>query len=779
MIVPAEGPLDAKIMVLGESPGKNEWAQGRPFVGQAGDILNDVMRVSGIPRSSVYITNVIKDRLLPHGDHKRPFFFQGGHPTHEYLEGILDIVKEIKEVKPNVIMPLGNYALWALMQHEGIMKWRGSILDSKTVPGQKIVPALHPAFFINARIFWHRLPLLEWDFQRVVRESKFPEIRAPNPTIIVDPTPQEMLDAVERFTSGDCVMIDTEWYSQNQLAYIGFSNSKDFAVVIPNTSQNALRAYRAILESDVPKDTQNGWGFDIPALYRQGLEVNNPGDDLMVAWHSCWASLRAKSLGMICSVLTDQKYYKADVEFVGKNDTLGQQYCGTDCVVQWEALDKVKREEFKVTNGNVGYEITKSAMPFFIEASKQGILIDDELRVRMKEVHLDRANELEDALSQTLGYTINCRSSQQVIKLVHDQILPMYGIKRTKRTSKQEYLMDIAGSTKNEAVRLILGSIIRVRQNRNIVSRYLHDGIVDADGRVRTNWNLAGTRSGRFSSSKPWWPGLALQTTPEDARVIFIPDPGYVFIGFDYRQAEAVVVAVLTYNHDLLDAMAAGEDIHTQLAAQLPFNKTYDELIAEIAVHVAAGRSKDECRPRFISKKSRHAFNYVEGADTFTLQVNREWIDTGIGITRTEGREIRKMYLDINPGLEPWWDSVRQTIRTQKYMDNSFGRRRWVLGRITEDVVREMVSYYPQSTIGDLCTQAIVKVCCALPNAQVMAHMHDGGLFQVPIAELDESYETMMDLVEWPIRVEKEYITIPADGKVGYSWGEMGKHGAS
>jgi DNA polymerase-1 len=448
-------------------------------------------------------------------------------------------------------------------------------------------------------------------------------------------------------------------------------------------------------------------------------------------------------------------------------------------VVQWEALDKVKREEFKVTNGNVGYEITKSAMPFFIEASKQGMLIDDELRVRMKEVHLDRANELEDALSATLGYTINCRSSQQVIKLVHDQILPMYGIKRTKRTSKQEYLMDIAGSTSNEAVRLILGSIIRVRQNRNIVSRYLHDGIVDADGRVRTNWNLAGTRSGRFSSSKPWWPGLALQTTPEDARVIFIPDPGYVFIGFDYRQAEAVVVAVLTYNHDLLDAMAAGEDIHTQLAAQLPFGKTYEELLAEIAVHVANGKSKDECRPRFISKKSRHAFNYVEGADTFTLHVNREWIDTGIGITRTEGREIRKMYLELNPGLEPWWDQVRSTIRTQKYMDNSFGRRRWVLGRITEEVVREMVSYYPQSTIGDLCTQAIVKVCRALPNAQVMAHMHDGGLFQVPIAELDESYETMMDLVEWPIRVEKEYITIPADGKVGYNWGEMGKHGAS
>lgn len=776
MIVPAVGPTNAKIMVLGESPGKHEWAQGRPFVGQSGDILNDVLRAAGLKRSDIYITNVIKDRLLPHGDHKRSFFFKDGHPTKEYLDGILDIVKEVQEVKPNVVVALGNYALWTMMQHEGIMKWRGSILESKTVDGQKVIPALHPAFYINSRIFWHRLPLLEWDFQRVARESAFPEIRAPNPDIIVDPTPAEIEDAVARFNSCEHLMIDTEWYGPNKLAYIGFSDSKDYAVVIPNTSQQALRAYRAILGSDVPKDTQNGWGFDIPALYRQGIEVANPGDDLMVAWHSCWASLRAKGLDTICSVLTDQKYYKDEVEFVGVDDKLGQEYCGTDCVVQFEAMDKIRKEEFPITNGNVGYEITKSAMPFFIEASKTGILIDDDLRRDMMQVHLDKADELEDALSKTIGYTINCRSSQQVIKLVHDHLLPTYKIKRTKRTSKQEYLMDIAGSTNSEAVRLILGSIIRVRQNRNIVSRYLHDGIVDADGRVRTNWNLAGTRSGRFSSSKPWWPGLALQTTPEDARVIFIPDPGHVFIGFDYEQAEARVVAVLTYNHDLLDAMDAGEDIHTMLAAQLPFNKSYEELLAEIAVHVAAGKSKDECRPRFIAKKSRHAFNYVEGADTFALHVNREWIDTGIGISRTEARDIRKMYLDINPGLSPWWDNVRTTIRSQKYMDNSFGRRRWVLGKITEDVIREMVSYYPQSTIGDLCTQAIVKTATALPYVQVMAHMHDGALFQVPEDKLSEAYETMMGLVEWPIRIGKEYITIPAEGKVGYSWGEMGKY---
>ncbi len=774
MRVPAEGPKNAKIMVLGESPGSNEWKRGKPFIGQSGDIINDVFTASGIKRSQIYITNVIKDHLPPWGDYKRAFFFQGGHPTKEYLDGIIEVVKEIREVKPNVVMPLGNYALWALMQHERIAKWRGSILESTIVEGLKVIPSLHPAFFINARNMWHRLAMLEWDFQRVVRESEFPEIREPNPTILVDPTPAEMLDAVDRYTSCDSLMIDTEWYNADSLAYIGFADSKDYATVIPNTSMHAQRAYRAILQSDIPKDSQNGWAFDLPALARQGFDVVNPGDDLMVAWNSCWASLRSKSLATICSILTDQKYYKDEVEFVGRDEKKGQLYCGTDCVVQFEALDKIKKEEFPITNGQIGYEISKSAAPFFIESTKIGILIDNEKRKSLRDIHLEKADEIEDALSATIGYSINCRSSKQVQALVFDQLLPAYGIKRTKRTSAQEYLMDIAGSTKVEAVQLILGSIIRVRQNRNIVSRYLHDGILDIDGRARTNWNLAGTRSGRFSSTIPWWPGLAFQTVPGDARDIFIADPGHVFIGFDYRQAEAVVVALLTYNHDLLDDLEAGVDIHTLLASQLPFGKTYDKLLKEIDTLLKAGKSKDDCRPRYISKESRHAFNYVEGADTFALHVNREWIDTGIGIGRTEARDIRKQYLGLNPGLETWWDEVKRTLYDQKYIDNSFGRRRFVLGKITDELIREMVSYYPQSTIGDLCTQGIVKVCQALPYAQVLLHMHDGGMFQVPEDKVDEAYETMMNLVVWPIRVGREMITIKADGKKGYSWGEMG-----
>ena len=780
MRVPAEGPSNAKLMVLGEGPGKNEWAQGRPFIGYSGDLLNDVFRAAGVKRQDVYVTNVIKDVMPPPAGRtpaqrakKRGFFFEGKHPTSIYMAGIREVMDEIQKVKPNVVVPLGNYALWVMMQHEGIMKWRGSILESRLIPGQKVVPALHPAFYINSQ-FWHQLPLLEWDMARAVRESAFPELRLPEYDILINPSPAEMEDWTDRLLQASVITSDTEWYAPNELAYIGFADNDSEAIVVPNTSMHALRMYRRILNSGVPIAMQNAM-FDGVALPRQGIEVANIAHDTMIAFHCCWTDLRRKGLDMICSVLTDQPYYKDDIEFVGKDDEKGQIYCGMDCVVQHKSWEKIRDEEFAITGGDVGYNISMSAMPFFIQAANQGILIDNELRIKMKEVHIEAADELEENLAHTIGYTINCRSSQQVIRLVHDVIVPSYKLTsdkggKLKRTSRQEYLMDIAASSGIEAVELILGAIIRVRQHRNIVSRYLHDGIVDIDGRVRTNWNLAGTRSGRFSSSKPWWPGLAFQTVPYEARQIFIPDPGHRFIGFDYRQAEAYVVAMLTYNHELLDDLKNGVDIHTKLAAQLPFKKTQEELLAEIAALEVEGKDKDQCRPRFISKKSRHAFNYVEGAETFKLHVNREWIDTGIGLNIDEAHSIRSQYLGLNPGLEPWWGQVRATCKDVGYIDNAFGRRRMVLGKITEDTVREMVSYYPQSTIGDLCTQAIVKCCKAMPWIQVLLHMHDGGLFQCPEDRIEESYAKMMELIVWPIRVGNDFITIPADGKTGDHW---------
>lgn len=772
--VPPEGPLTARIAVVGESPGRNEWNKHRPFIGYSGDLLNDTLGACGLHRSDIYITNVIKDHLPPAGRSERTkkekdlfFFNHRGTPSEIYFNGIMQVKAELEEIKPHVVVPMGNYALWALMQHMNVTKWRGSILESAILPGQKVIPTLHPASWINSQM-WYDFPLFEWDWQRIASEAAFPEIRKPAYNFIIDPTQDEILQAVHRFTHCDLLTVDTEWYAPNKLAYIGFADSETDSVTIPFRSMDALRAYRAILSTDIPKVMHNA-AFDVVALARQGIEVRGRIEDTMLAWNACWASLRMKALEDLTSILTDQEYYKSSVEFIGKDDEQGQIYCNTDCVVTHRSWRKIRDEEFEVTGGRRGYEISQSIAPFFMEASKRGVLCDNEKRIQLKDLYLEKANEIESILGHAIGYTINCRSSQQITALVHDWLIPAYGLeKAAKRNSRQDNLMNIAASCNSEGAQQILEAIIRVRQNRNIVSRYLHDKILDIDGRMRTNWNLAGTRSGRLSATKPWWPGLPFQTIPEEAREIFIADPGYTFIGFDYEQAEARVVAVLTYNHELLDDMAEGIDIHTKLASQLPFNLTYEQLLEEIEKV-----GKDQCRPRFIAKKSRHAFNYVEGASTFMFTLNQEWLDTRIGVNLVEAENIRKRYLNLNPGLEPWWKGVRHQMKEYKYIDSCFGRRRMHTGPITDDAIREMVSFNPQSTIADYTTQSIAKVCHRLPDAQVWLHGHDSAIWQVPKEKADDYFQVMMQEVVWPFRVGKEELLVPAEGKVGPSWGTM------
>lgn len=773
--VPAVGPRDAKIALVGEAPATEETRAGEPFVGQAGKQLNSMLTSAGLAREDIYITNLIKEPVPPEDNAKQAYFFRGKAPTHEMMQGILELVTEFSEIRPNVIMPLGNYALWALTQKSGITKWRGSIIESTLITGQKIIPTVHPAYYTHGYYFnLHEEALGIWDFTRAAEESTFPEIRLPTAEFLTNPTSEELDRAVDRLLSAEWIACDTEWYGPEKLAYIGFSDSPDWSICVPYRGMSALRFYRRVLESDVPKVWQNVM-FDAVALSRMGINVRNVKHDLMVGWHNCWTDIRKKDLGTISSVLTKWPYYKDGVGFVGRDDDLGQRYCCTDCVATYQSWQRVEQEEFDYTRGRRGYEISMSAMDIFLEASKRGVRGDYEKMLQLKTMYLERASRVEQVLSEMLDFSLNCRSPQQVATVVYD----MLGVKRSTRSTKQEILMDIAASSDDEETRALLTSIIRVRQDRNIVSRYVNEKIFDNDGRLRTNWNVAGTRSGRFSSTDPWWNGLAMQTVPEDARVLFIPDDGCVFVGWDYEQAEARVVAIKTHDEELMEDMLAGIDIHLKLAAKLPFGLTYEQLSDLIEKALAAGKSKDTVRPRYLTKKCRHALNYVMGAGTFKMTVNKEWLDTGIGLNDSSAKSLRAAYLDLHPGLQEWWNNVKRLIqKSPRTLTNCLGRTRNFLG-LVDNIFTEAVSFEPQSTVADLNTLCIVEADKHLkkidPTAQCFAHMHDGGFFQVREECASEAAEIIRETMTRELVIDRIPLTIPVEIKLGRNWLEMEK----
>jgi DNA polymerase len=138
--VPGEGQLPAKIMLIGEAPGKNEDEKGQPFVGAAGKALDLALEKSGIPRQSVFITNIVKcrppDNRIPEPEERiacRP-----------YLD------RQISLISPQIICILGNTAYSSLLGGKSVMADRGKILKRD---GQKYLITIHPAAAIYNRNF--------------------------------------------------------------------------------------------------------------------------------------------------------------------------------------------------------------------------------------------------------------------------------------------------------------------------------------------------------------------------------------------------------------------------------------------------------------------------------------------------------------------------------------------------------------------------------------------------------------------------------------------------
>lgn len=152
--VPGEGQLSAKIMFVGEAPGKCEDEKGRPFVGAAGKILDDMLAKAGIPRSQVFITNVVKCRP-PNNRVPEPDEVAACMP---YLN------RQIALIRPRIICILGRTAYSSILGGGSITANRGKIIERG---GQKYFLTIHPAAAIYNR---NMLAILEADIKLLARE---------------------------------------------------------------------------------------------------------------------------------------------------------------------------------------------------------------------------------------------------------------------------------------------------------------------------------------------------------------------------------------------------------------------------------------------------------------------------------------------------------------------------------------------------------------------------------------------------------------------------------
>lgn len=158
--VPGEGPLDADIMLVGEAPGKREDELGRPFVGRAGELLNALLRMAGLRREDVYITNVVKCR--PPGNRD---------PREDEIAACLPyLIRQIQIISPKLIIALGRHAGRTLYSLAG-KKWPGMRrAHGRAVPARVagVSVTLYATYHPAAALYNPQLrSVLEEDFRRI------------------------------------------------------------------------------------------------------------------------------------------------------------------------------------------------------------------------------------------------------------------------------------------------------------------------------------------------------------------------------------------------------------------------------------------------------------------------------------------------------------------------------------------------------------------------------------------------------------------------------------
>lgn len=148
-LVRGEGPLDSKVMVVGQAPGRFEDASDRPFIGASGKLLDRLLGIAGLDRKEVYITSVVQ--FFPPKNRK---------PSDEEIAKCMPFLKkQINLIKPEVIVLLGAVSAGALVGKSKVMSDHGSFVERD---GITYFVTLHPAAGVRIK---RNIPVLEGDFK--------------------------------------------------------------------------------------------------------------------------------------------------------------------------------------------------------------------------------------------------------------------------------------------------------------------------------------------------------------------------------------------------------------------------------------------------------------------------------------------------------------------------------------------------------------------------------------------------------------------------------------
>lgn len=440
-------------------------------------------------------------------------------------------------------------------------------------------------------------------------------------------------------------------------------------------------------------------------------------------------------------------------------------YNGFDTCLTHE-IYTIIREQLDEHTGPT-YEFSKALQGPVIEMRLRGVLIDQARKAQVIDQYYETIEMLETNLERIIldglgRHTFNWRSNADLQDVFYTRL----GIPPIIRQGRPT--VDRNALERLEAYQIARPIVRHIQALRELGKKI---GVlkteIDPDGRIRTSYNIAGTSTGRFSSSfSEFGTGSNLQNIEESLRSIFISDPGYKFAKCDAKSGESFIVGAIEWNlfgdDRYLEACETG-DPHTATARICWPNLGWtgdlkrDKDIAESPYY-------RHYTYRFMCKKLGHGSNYGGMPDTLATQAK---------LPRPVVEQFQPNYFRAFPAHLRWHEWVKRQLLTKGYLISLGGRKRWFLGRRNDpSTFREAVAYDPQETLAKIVNSAMLNIWRKRTSIIIM-HDHDALTFMYPEELEDEVIPQIMRGLEYPVQLANgRQLLIPYDCKVGWNRGE-------
>jgi DNA polymerase I len=442
-----------------------------------------------------------------------------------------------------------------------------------------------------------------------------------------------------------------------------------------------------------------------------------------------------------------------------------QIYNGLDCCLTFEVFEAVSRltnEEPQI------YKFERALQAPILEIMLRGWKVDEyerQVNIKLLRERITAINScLQEFAFAVWGKELNPRSPKQLQDFFYSTMkLPKQwsskkGVKKLSTDRETLEKLDLYFHA-----RPIIACILAIRENSKKLEVFETE--VSSDGRFRTSYNIAGTETGRLSSSAAAdWTGRNLQNIEDLLRKMFISDDGWKLCHIDLEQAESretgFTLGKLFDDWTYLDACESG-DLHTTTCKLIwpDLGWTGDRVLDR---ELADRNFYRHWSYRDMSKRGGHGTTYY--GTPFTMARHLK-----VPVKLME--DFQRAFFDAYPAIPRWHRWVAQQLQQEQYLETLFGRGRHFFGRPGDDTtLREAIAFGPQGSTADRMNLGMWRVWKHMPEVQLLAQGHDAIDFQYRPEHEAEIIPKALKLIEVELEHKGRKFVVPGEAKVGWNW---------